>query len=277
MPVKWDLPPEPIPSWLDPALEVTPQNDAPKPTIDEFIPMLVDLCLELGCDLPQAVGVAANALSEVGYQLHYRGNNLGGWKIWKDSAEGYFAKYGRKPRWWRSQGNKNSGDPPWCYYRAFDSIQQFLSEWIRRFVPKPADLPPVPKRGPDPHGRYRECGRAFWAHEPWFPLLIAGGYKGEVTKARPQGSIHAHESLKCEVEEWWAQSRLRQTIPNETERAAFEVDGAWGAKSIALCRNFEKAHGLPADGKLDPITLVTLADVTTMPRYNFAFRPINKS
>lgn len=271
--VKWDLPPEPVPAWLDPALEITEENDAPKPTLEEFIPMLVDLCLGLGCDLPQAVGVAANALSEVGYKLKYRGNNLGGWKIGKDSAAGYAAKYGRKPHWWRSQGNKNAGDPPWCYYRAFENIQEFLAEWIRKFVPKPSDLPPVPQRGNDPYKRYRECGRAFWAHEPWFPLLIEGGYKGEVTKNRPQGSIHAHESLKCEVEEWWAQSRLRQLIPNATERAAFQVDGAWGGKSVALCQTFEQAHGLAADGKLDPVTLSKIAEVTPTPQYHFAFRP----
>jgi hypothetical protein len=268
--VKWDLPPEPIPSWLDPTLEITESNDTPKPTLAEFIPMLVDLCLDLGCTLPQSVGVAANALSEVGYKLRYRGNNLMGWKLFESSAQGYLAVYGRKPKWWRSQGNKNAGDPPWCYYRAFDNIQQALAEWLRKFVPKPSAIPAAPRRGNDPYKRYRECGRAFWAGAPWFPLLIEGGYKGEVTQNRPQGSILAHESLKCEVEEWWAQNRLRQLITDPTEYTNFVVDGAWGAKSVALCKTFERAHTLPVDGKLDPATLVKIVEATAAPQYNFA-------
>lgn len=269
MTVKWDLPPEPVPSWLDPALEITEATDTPKPPIGVFIPMLTDLCLTLGCDLPQATGVAANSLSEVGFRLKYRGDNLGGWKLNEDSAKGFFQRFGRKPRWWRSQGNKSSGDPPWCYYRAFDSVQQFLAEWLRKFVPNPATLPAAPRRGPDPYARYRECGRAFWAHEPWFHLLIEGGYKGEVTKNRPQKSILAHQSLMCEVEEWWAQSRLRQTIKSTEERESFEVDGAWGKRSVALCLEFERIHHLPADGKLDPRTLATIATATPMPSYTY--------
>jgi peptidoglycan hydrolase-like protein with peptidoglycan-binding domain len=36
------------------------------------------------------------------------------------------------------------------------------------------------------------------------------------------------------------------------------VDGQWGAKSTGALKQFEKDHGLPADGQLDSLTLITL-------------------
>lgn len=244
--VKWDLPPEPIPSWLDPSKEVTSTNDGAKPTIDVFIPGAVDSLLSLGCSMPQATEVAANTISEIGYKLKYRANNCGGWKINKDSAQGYEKKHGKKPLWWRAPGNKSSGDPPWCYYRGFESLAQFFAEWLRKFVPKPDSLPPAPAHGTDPF-RYRKTGAAFWGdlQADWFAELIAAGYKGEITRAHPRNSILNHEILNNEACEWWCQSKLRQTLTDPQEKASFSVDGAWGPRSKAALVAFLKAHGLP--------------------------------
>lgn len=263
MAVKWDLPPEPIPSWLDPLTEITEENDAPKPPLSVLIPLIIDACLALGCNIIQALGVAANVMSEIGWHSAFRGCNLGGVKIWESSVKGYIKKYGKSPKWYRARGNKTSGDPPWCYYRAYDSIEAFIAEWLLKFVPKLGSIPPAPTRGTDPY-IYRKTGIAFWNNTPWFPELIQAGYKGAVTKTRPQSSILSHESLKHEVAEWWAQSRLKSTIKDPVVRAAFVIDGSWGAKSVALCKQFEQAHGLTPDGLLEPATLEKL--VTATPR-----------
>lgn len=36
------------------------------------------------------------------------------------------------------------------------------------------------------------------------------------------------------------------------------IDGQWGSKTSAALKRFERDHGLPADGKLDSLALITL-------------------
>ena len=95
MPVKWDAPPEPIPSWLDAAVEITKHNDAPKIGSARFAPLCVGVLLGLGCSLEGALGVTANAMNECANGTRYRGGNFGGWKITKGFAEAYKKRRGK--------------------------------------------------------------------------------------------------------------------------------------------------------------------------------------
>lgn len=72
--------------------------------------------------------------------------NCGGWKI----TAGYVRDFkranpGASPAWWRAPGNRGSGDPPWCYYRAFPSFEAYFAEWIVHFVPRVTDPKPYPR------------------------------------------------------------------------------------------------------------------------------------
>jgi peptidoglycan hydrolase-like protein with peptidoglycan-binding domain len=250
MPEKWTEPKGAPPAWLDPADEVT--RDDPKMVKGAFIATCVNALLAMGLSVPQAVGVTANACNETGYGRYYRANNLGGWKITKVGARAYRAEHGKGPRWWRAPGNKapgatidpwdmKGGDPPWCYYRAFDSIGAFLGEWVTHFVPKPGT--------PPPYAIYRRTGELFWRGDPeWFRLMCLAGYKGRNTQKHPDLSVAEHKIMCRSVATHWAQSRLRVV-----------VDGAWGPKSRAACAAFQAAKGLPATGEATPETLAALA------------------
>lgn len=191
---KWNEPPEPTPSWLDAAQEVT--HEEPKLSKNEFVLTCIRALIQLGCTEAQALSVVANSINETGWGQYYRANNLGGWKITKVGAESYRRDHGKGPRWWRAPGNKSSGDPPWCYYRAFDAIGFFLSEWLTHFVPKPLE--------PAPYGIYKACGQAFWGGGDWFPLLVHAGYKGSVTQTHPAPAIAEHASLVRSAAKIWA-------------------------------------------------------------------------
>jgi len=245
---KWNEPKGPIPHWLDAADEVT--RDDPKLGKSEFIVACVDALLALGCSIEQACGVTANALNETGWGQFYRANNLGGWKLTKAGAEAFRAVTGHGPMWWRAPGNMApgatladyaGGDPPWCYYRAFLSIGDFLGEWLAHFVPTPGL--------PAPYAIYKACGEAFWHGEPWFPLLVAAGYKGENTRKHPDNAIAEHAQLRHAAATRWGQTVLR--VP---------ADGQWGTISKTACAVYQRAHGLAVTGELDAATLTALAD-----------------
>lgn len=238
MPVKWDLPPEPIPSWLDPATEVLAEHEPPKADKYPFALRCVDVLLAMGLTHQQAFEVAANAVVETGWGQHYRAFNLGGWKIRKDFVDAYLKKFGRSPKWWRAPGNKSSGDRPWCYYRGFDSIEEFFAAWLETFVPKP---------GARKKSRYLKTGEEFWAGRPWFDDLIEAGYKGAVTKKSPEGSIHGHDALTAKIRVLWAQRAL-----------GVAIDGKFGPKSRAALVKFQHGAGLEAHGRLDEPTLAKL-------------------
>ena len=249
--MKWNEPPEPIPSWLDPAMEVL--HDPPKLAKPDFIVACIDACVADGCDVVQAIGVTANSCNETGYGQFFRGDNLGGWKITKDGAISYAnAHNGQHPRWWRAPGNKapgatigdlKGGDPPWCYYRAFDSLASFFSEWLTHFVPKPGRTAP--------YGTYVHTGTLFWLHDAsWFREMCLAGYKGKNTQRNPMPSVVEWESMCRGISVHYAQSKLGVTS-----------DGIVGPITRAACAAFQTAHGLHASGEIDADTLAALASM----------------
>lgn len=224
----WEGPLQPPPFWLRPELEVTEHR--PPLERDPFIVACVQALLALGLTTEQALGVQANTISEIGWKFKFRAWNLGGVKINKNTCKN---PDGSPRRWWRALGHKKSGDPHTCFYRAYDSLEAYFAEWIRVFVPKP------PAKG-----RYGATGARFWAGLEWFPAMVEAGYKGEVTKANPTNSLTAHRALVREVSEYWAQHLLGGLV----------VDGAWGKKTQARCREWQKEHGLAETGELDEAT-----------------------
>lgn len=247
---KWNLPKVAPPSWLDPANEVT--KDSPKLPKGTFVVECMESLLRLGCDPKQAAGVTANSINESAWGQSYRANNLGGWKCTKAAAIAYaLAHDGKGISWWQAPGNRapgatvgdlRGGDSPWCYYRAFSSIGEFLGEWLKHFVPRP--------EGPAPYKGYKRCGELFWSHGDWFLELCLVGYKGANTKKNPEPSVREHESLVKASLVRWAQSRLPSGLV---------VDGEWGPKSQAACTTFQIAKRIKPTGKLDDATLKALA------------------
>ncbi len=209
---KYEGPLAPVPTWLDPAAEV--HDGRPSLATGPWLELLVTELLALGLTLPQAFEVAATFAHETGWGRAYRGNNLGGVKATKGWANGYAARTGKPAGYWRAKGNKGTGDAQTVIYRAYESIGAYCKEWLATFVPKPGTVGAT--------HRYKRTGEAFWAGSPWVPAMIAAGYRGPVTKAKPEGSIREHASTVQGVRARWAQSRLGVT-----------VDGAFGPKSKA--------------------------------------------
>lgn len=204
MPEKWNEPRGVPPSWLNAACEVpastpgAPEHGAP------FVVASMRALIDLGCSEAQAAQVTANAVNETGWGRSYGAFNLGGWKITPGHAKAH-----PNAKWWRAPGNRSSGDPPWCYYRAFDSLEAFYAEWLTHFVPRPdAEAPPYPG--------YARTGQIFWSGGAWFAELIMVGYKGSVTRKRlvdlraahrpdsEHPSIRDHESIVRSVLAMWA-------------------------------------------------------------------------
>jgi hypothetical protein len=243
---KFTGPLAPPPKWLDPSARVT-GSEPPKLSRDAFPVMCVDVLLSLGCPIVGACEIAANAITETGWGQEYAHNNLGGWKCSQGAASRYLARTGSPMPWWSTHGNVGTGDSKTVFYRAFPSIRDFFAEWLLTFVPKPGTVGPT--------HLYRRTGEAFWAKEPWFPLLVAAGYKGPRTRAKPDKSIADHVSLTKSAATRWAQSRLGVT-----------VDGKWGPKSRAALAAFQRAHAIiprGAVGEFDALTLAYLAANTT--------------
>lgn len=241
---KWDLPPEPIPSWLLAENEVT--DNPPKLTKSEFILQSLKALILLGCSIEGAFGVLANAINESAWGQSYKAHNVGGWKMYKPAARDAL---GRPRKWWRAPGNKapgatvhdlKGGDPPWCLYRAFESLEDYYRSWLKVYVPK---TPP----GEQPNGAYGKTGQQFWTGEEWFDDLIAAGYKGRNTRERPGGSIAEHNSIVHTLRTYWAQFLL-----------GVDPDGDWGTKSAAACKAFQRHNLLPQSGYLDRETLAVL-------------------
>lgn len=240
MVVKWDLPPEPVPQWLDINEEITEANDT-KPSNWKAATgmalqiLFVEACFKalrnLGLTPEQAVEILSNSVVETGWGKFFRGWNLGGWKIRKSDVESLKSK-GKKAKWWRAPGNKSSNDPPWCYYRGFDNLQEFFAEWIVKFVPKPGSEASV--------GRYKETGRLFWTGGDWFLALCKSGYKGEVTASNPKNSVDGHTQIVKIAKTILAQRTL-----------GFVPDGIWGKESTAKALEFQKNKKIPETGKPD--------------------------
>lgn len=222
--IKWNEPPEPIPFWLHPELEV--KSDPPKPAKGDAICASIKAFIALGCSVKQALELTANSVVETGWFRFYRAWNLGGVKIWKGTAND---PDGTPRQWWRAPGNKDAGDPPWCYYRAYKSLEDYNNYWIHTFVPKDESTG---------SGRYAATGKAFWAGKDWFPELIKAGYKGEVTRKHPDGAIKEFKQIVTIEAKYYAQ-QLLNCVP----------DGVVGHKTEAAIEEAEKRFGLPITGE----------------------------
>ncbi len=252
---KWTEPRSKLPSFLDGVCEVTHENTR-RYSIDYFSVECMECCLRLGCAPMQASEVTANTRNESANGQSYRCNNLYGWKL----TEGYAREYrqthdGNGPPFWRAPGNKapgatltdpKGGDPPWCYYRVFETFEGSLAEWLKHFVPQPTEHAP--------YGSYRKCGELFWSGGDWFPELIRCGYKGENTRKHPDLSIAEHRDTARTSAIRWAQSRMK-----------IGIDGKWGALSRTACLLLQSRYGKPATGELDADTLVLIAKETPLP------------
>jgi hypothetical protein len=252
MPRRYNVPYPGPPSWLDARAEL-PLKDSPTyPHRAAFVLASMTALMALGCSVRQAAEVTANAALEGGWGHNVYWNNAGGWKITRAYADGYRERTGGCPLWWKSPGNVDSADSPWCFYRAFPSLEAFLAEWLAHFVPRADHDAPYPG--------YKTAGAQFWANDPrWFGSLICVGYKGGPSKLRMLAlravgaddvrhpSVRDHRVMVDDVLDIWAQSHL-----------GIDADGAWGPKSRETCAAWQMQHGLPVTGELDDATLASL-------------------
>ena len=224
------LPPPVIPRWLDPACEWTDADEAklvkPAPGLPFILSTFDLLRTAHGLDPAQACEVTAHFCEESGYGARNRAANYGGVKVSKNDARPGL-------RWWKAPGHVEGGDAVWCFYKVYAGFPDFVQVFLNRFLPRAG------------FGRYAATGAAFWSHrEPWFPLLVAAGYKGEVTRAHPHAMLVEEAALDLRVEHVVAQRALH-----------VKVDGRWGDGSRAACRAFQSAAGLPPTGEIDAATL----------------------
>jgi hypothetical protein len=222
MPLKWTGPLADPPFWLNPLHEVKAEDEPSHLSPGLFVVRCVEelILLRPSFTLRQIAGIVANSINETGWGRYYRACNLGGWKIRKYDVVD-------NTQWYRAHGNKSSGDPQTCFYRAFRSFREYFALWLARFVPAPGTV--------DEAHRYRLCGEQFHAGDPWFDDLIAAGYKGEVTKENPAGSLRSHEQLVEDVLQIYAQHLI-----------GVALDGQWGPKSRRAALVWLEGQGRPA-------------------------------
>ncbi len=245
--MKWNEPPGPIPSWLKAEDEIfeghdgKPEGWANMPNIQRsslFVKLCFTALKKLGLSHWHAVEVLSNSCLETGWGEKFRAWNLGGWKT--SASEANFQRaQGKKALWYRAPGNKapgatltdyKGGDPPWCYYRGFETLDQFFALWLVRFTPKPGTV--------NSSHRYFKTGNAFWSHkEEWFYELCVSGYKGENTAKAPQGSVDTHKVIfkRCLI--FLTQDALGVTS-----------DGAWGPRSSKALKDAQRKLGLEPTG-----------------------------
>lgn len=161
-----------VPSWLDPALELTDNADL-EATPDAWARTQLATLAGLGLDPGRAVELVAHCATECAWGRRAIGHNLGGVKITERVARAATAE-GRPLAWLRAPGHVASGDSEVCFYRAWESDEAFWRFWVSRYVPRP---------GAHVGGsRYAATGAAFWSDAParWFVELLLAGYRGEV-------------------------------------------------------------------------------------------------
>ncbi len=239
---KYTSPLAPVPSWLSPSAEVPPGNPVVM-SRERFVPWCVDMFVIARAPLLRAFELTACKITETAWGASIRGWNAGGVKATEAWAKTYQALTGKPAPYYRAHGNKGTGDAQTVIYRAYASPEEFFREWMAVFVPKDAS------KG----SRYRETGRLFWNDGDWFPAMLAAGYRGSVTKAKPATAIADQASLTKSARIYWAQARLPGLV----------VDGKWGPKSRDACIAFQTRHGLPVSGEINDATLLALARHTT--------------
>ena len=208
------LPSQPIPSWLNPKMEVMwwKEDGTSQESFNQFLMASFNSLRGVAPTIPlkSIVEVLSNSMVETGRGARAVGHNLGGWKLRKQGAT-------QETRFWRAPGHVASGDEAVCYYQVFDSDAAFYQTWLTKFVPKETS-----------EKRYKECGKLFHEGKDWFPALIQGGYKGEVTKANPDASIRSHQAMTNEM-----CVRLVQMLAGIADKS---VDGDWGAGTSAAVK-----------------------------------------
>lgn len=210
------------PSWLDVSREKDKERGYKKRTKVEFISESFEVLLKKGLSVWQAQQITANSCIECGYGESLYWENAGGWKIKKSYVDAYREVFGKCPYWFRSEGNIDSGDDPWCFYRVFTSLEFFYSEWIDYFV-----------SAKNTSDRYYQCSKLFSAEdEQWISYLILAGYKGNRSQKkleelrenhRPDHyhpSIQKHRLVCNSIIKYWIQSKIGVT-----------PDGDWGEES----------------------------------------------
>lgn len=249
---KFNIPFTGPPAWLDPAAEV-PMRGEGFADRNDFCLRTMGMLLALGLTARQSAEVAANTAGETAWGESWWCGNGGGWKITAAFAREHKARTGKPAPWWKSPGNVDSADSPWCFYRVFPSAQDFLRAWCEHYVPRPGAAAPYPA--------YQKAGAAFWrGDEEWFSELILAGYKGAPSRKRlrelraehrPDSmhpSVRDHASMSRDILTRWAQHAL-----------GVAVDGRWGTKSAKAAASARKAVGLEAHGDLDDALCAVLA------------------
>jgi len=249
MPEKWNEPPEPAPSWLDAGFEIkeskqdTWQLLPEKERKAEFIKLCVVALMKLGCSFEQAMEVTANSITETGWGYHFTAWNLGGVKITKPYADAYRKARNVCAKWWKAPGNKSSGDPPWCYYRAYPNAEEFFTEWLVRFTPKLGTV--------KENARYFSTGKHFWGDLTlFFEALCKSGYKGSITAANPQNSVNSHKQIVHRATTILGQ-RLLGLIP----------DGSIGPKTVEALQKFQAEKHLPLTATMNEGTIKALLEL----------------
>jgi hypothetical protein len=143
----------------------------------------------------QALEIVAHLVTESAWFQRDMGFNPAGWKANETWANNYRAHHHNGPPWWRREGHSASGDPEWCFYRAFASYGEFLDQWMPVYCPRP---------GSDPRARYAHAGGWFWLHDAmgWFAAILAAGYRGPDTQAHPEHSLDEHASILRTIGPW---------------------------------------------------------------------------
>jgi hypothetical protein len=182
-----------LPSWLDPAAELPLPPRGPK-LPRGFVRGQDAVLRTLGVPEWQRWELIAIAAAETGWgsSAARQASNLGGQKVKADVAAWHRRRLGFPMRWFRAAGHVASGDKPEVLYAAFPDDATYWRLAMERVFGTPI-APPWMER-------YRDAGGKLWAgDEGWFPALLAAGYRGSVTAAKPAASIAAHRSIVSRV------------------------------------------------------------------------------
>ncbi len=188
----------PLPSWLDPALEVDASRDLPD-DLAAFVRAQWAVLAALGVRGDRAAELIAHAATECGRGRRAHAHNLGGIKLREAENTEHKAKHGRGLAWWRDLGHVDAGDDDVVYYRGFDDDADFWRYLLKTRVGTPGAAPTKE--------RYAEASRVFWSADPsgWMLALLLAGYRGDTRRreAEAQGDAHpsavAHRNLVARV------------------------------------------------------------------------------
>lgn len=187
----------PLPSWLDPALEVDASEDLPD-DLAAFVRAQAPVLAALGVTGDRAAELIAHAATECGRGRRAHASNLGGVKA-REREFAEAAAKGTPLTWWRDLGHVESGDDDVVYYRGFADDAAFWAYLMKTRIGRPGVAPTSE--------RYLEASRAFWSADPsgWMRSLMAAGYRGESRQREiaAQGDTHpsvvAHRRLVATV------------------------------------------------------------------------------